>query len=148
MNDNIQEDVEDVAKMSSVAKEEKLSAPVVLAVIAGSLMLIGGFVVLIMTIGYHTMYGGHRMLGMMMYGGLQTVMPQLSPWIIGLSVSSMLCGVIILYCSYRLHTIPQESKVYGIVILIVSAFGIFNGSGFWLGSILGLIAGTIVISKK
>ena len=134
--------------MASVAKEEKISAPVILAVVAGSLMLIGGMVSLGMMIGYHTMYGGHRMLGMMMYGGLQTVMPQISPWVIGLSVASMICGGIILYCSYRLHTMPQESKMYGIIILVASVFGIFHASGFWLGSILGIIAGIMAISRK
>lgn len=134
--------------MVSVAKEEKLSAPVILAVIAGSLMLIGGMVSLGMMIGYHTMYGGHRMLGMMMYGGLQTVMPQVSPWIIAISISSLFCGGIILYSSYRLHTMPQEAKTYGTVILIVSIAGIFAGNGFLLGSVLGIIAGIMAISKK
>lgn len=134
--------------MPSVAKEEKLTAPVILSVISGSLMLISGAASLAMLIGYHTMYDGHRMFGMMMYGGLQTVMSSISPWLIGLSISSMICGGIILYCSYKLHMIPQESRMYGIVILIVSAFGIFHASGFWLGSILGIIAGIMAISRK
>lgn len=138
----------DAVKMTSVAKEEKLTAPVILSVVSGSLMLISGAASLAMLIGYHTMYGGHRMFGMMMYGGLQTAMSSISPWLIGLSISSVICGGIVLYCSYKLHTIPQESRMYGIVILIVSAFGIFHASGFWLGSILGIIAGIMAISRK
>ena len=134
--------------MSSVTKDEKLSVAVVLAVISGSLMLIGGIVSLTMTVGYHTMYGGHRMLGMMMYGGMQSIIPQITPWIIVFSISSMICGSIILYCSYRLHAITQDFKAYGIVILIISAFAIFNGHGFLLGGILGIIAGIMTISRK
>lgn len=147
MRNNIQEDTGDVVNMTGVVKEEKLTSSVVFAVISGSLMLISGIASLVMLIGYHTMYNSHRMFGMMMYGGLQT-MSSVSPWIIGLSISSVICGGIILYCSYKLHTIPQESRMYGIVILSVSAFGIFHASGFWLGSILGIISGILVVSKK
>lgn len=147
MKNNTQEGMWDVVKMASVAKEEKLTASVILAVISGSLMLISGVASLAMLIGYHTMYGGHRMFGMMMYGGLQT-MSSISPWLIGLSISSVICGGIILYCSYKLHTIPQESRMYGIIILVVSAFGILHASGFWLGSILGIISGILAVSKK
>ncbi|MGI0047267.1 MAG: hypothetical protein ACREBB_08775 [Nitrosotalea sp.] len=131
-----------------MTKEEKITAPVILAVIAGSLMLIGGMVSLGMMIGYHTMYGGHRMLGMMMYNGLQSVMPQITPWIIGISIGSMVCGGIILYSSYLLHTMPQAAKTWGIVILIVSMASFFLGHGFWIGPALGIIAGVIVISRK
>ena len=147
MRNNTQEDMGDVVKMTSVAKEEKISAPVILAVISGSLILIGGVVSLVMMVAYHTMYGGPRMFGMM-YGGLQTAMPQISPWIVIWSISSMICGIIILYCSHRLHTAPLESRVYGIVILIVSAFGIFAGHGFWVGSLFGIIAGIMSVSRK
>ena len=134
--------------MASQVKEEKLTVSVILAVISGSLMLIGGTVSLGMMFGYHTMYDGHRMLGMMMYGGLQTLMHQITPWIVGLSISAIICGSIILYCSYKMHTIPQETRSYGIIILIVSAYGIFSASGFWLGSILGIIAGIIAVSRR
>ncbi len=147
MKNNTHEGTEDVVKMTSVAKEEKLTASVILAVISGSLMLISGVASLAMLIGFQ-MYGGHRMFGMMMYGGLQNMVSLISPWLIGLSISSVICGGIILYCSYKLHTTPQESRTYGLVILIVSAFGIFHASGFWLGSILGIISGILAVSKK
>jgi hypothetical protein len=63
-------------------------------------------------------------------------------------IPSLFCSGIILYNSYRLHTVPQEARAYYTIILIVSIAGIFAGNGFWLGSVLGVIAEVITISRK
>ncbi len=132
--------------MTSVAKEEKLTAPVVLAVIGGGLMVIGGIVSLAMT-SYHAMYG-HTMFGTMMYNGLQSVMVLATPWIIWTSIGAIICGGLILYGSYLLHINPQTAKTSGLVILIISGIALFLGHGFWVGPILGMIGGLWAMSRK
>lgn len=133
--------------MASVA-QERLSAPVVLAVISGGLMLIGGIISLGMAMWFHTMFGGHRMLGMMMYGGLQYASILVSPFFIGIALAAMGCGAVILYCSYKMHTVPQRAGVYGLAVLVISIGGFFVGGGFMIGSVLGVIAGIIAVSRR
>jgi hypothetical protein len=63
-------------------------------------------------------------------------------------ISSLFCSGIILYGSYRFHPVPQEARAYGTIILIVSVADILAENGFWLGSVLKVIAGVITISRK
>lgn len=133
--------------MASVT-ESRLSVPVVLAVIAGGLMLVGGIISFGMAAWFHAMFGGHRMLGMMMYGGLQYVPVLVSPWLVGISLAAIGLGAAILYCSFKMHTVPQRIGPYGLAVLVFSIAGLFVGSGFMIGSILGIIAGIVAVSRR
>ncbi len=54
--------MEDAAKRTNITKVEKFMLLLVLAVLSGSLVLIGDMVLLDMMSGYHTMFGGHVIL--------------------------------------------------------------------------------------
>lgn len=132
--------------MANVTKESNVGLPVALAVIAGILMVIGGIVSLSMT-WYHTAFSGYPMMDMM-GGAWNTFMQRFTPWILGISISSIICGGIVLFSSTMMSKNPENARLWGILILIMSSFGILSGMGFLIGPILGIIAGVVAISIK
>ena len=131
--------------MSNVTKESNVDLPVILSFVAGTLMIISGLV-LLTTVWYHWTFSENPMMGIMMGGGLRMVVPAFGPWIIVVSISHVVCGGIILYASSMLS--KSNARFWGIVILVLSAYGLFSGGGFTIGSIVGIIAGVIVVAKK
>ncbi len=132
--------------MANVTKETNVGLPVALAVIAGILMIIGGIVFLSMT-WYHSTFSGYPMMGMM--GGMwNNFMQGFTPWILGLSISSIICGGIVLFSGTMMSKNPDNVRFWGILILIMSSMGIIFGMGFLIGPILGIIAGVVAIAIK
>jgi hypothetical protein len=132
--------------MANVAKETNVGLPVALALIAGILMVISGIVFLSMT-WYHSTFSGYPMMGMM-GGAWSNFMQGFTPWILGISISSIICGGIVLFSGTMMSKDPGNSRLWGILILIMSSLGIISGMGFLIGSILGIIAGVIALSIK
>lgn len=149
MKNNIHEDVVDAVrgnKMANVTKETNVGLPVSLAVIAGILMIISGIVFLSMT-WYHNTFSGYPMMGMM-GGPWNNFMQGFTPWILGISISSIICGGIVLFSGTMMSRNPENARLWGILILIMSSFGILSGMGFLIGPILGIIAGVVAITIK
>jgi hypothetical protein len=132
--------------MANVTKETNVGLPVALALIAGILMVIGGIVFLSMT-WYHSTFIGYPMMGMM--GGMwSNFMQGFTPWLLGISISSIICGGIVLFSGTMMSKDPGNARFWGILILIMSSLGIISGMGFLIGPILGIIAGVVALSIK
>jgi len=60
----------------------------------------------------------------------------------------MVAGIMVLVGAIMINTRPQDTRVWGIIVLVFSIIG-FTGMGFSiLGAILGIIGGVIALSEK
>lgn len=134
--------------MTSVTNEQRFGVPVVLGAIGGMLEVLGGLVLLAMASFYTPMFGWHRMLGMMMYSQIFTVVPPLSQLFIWVSFFTIACGCLMVYSSYGMYRIPSRGGTFAVVLLATSLVGIFAGNGFWFGSILGIAGGLLALWRR
>ena len=128
---------------------DAISAPVILAGIAGLLILLGGIGSLMM-IGWFNSYNAYwpMMRGMMGNWSPYGVPQMMSWWWIGsMSLVSVAIGAIILGSAYMLYRQPNNAKQWGLFILAGSILGLLWLGGFAIGSILGIIGGALAISK-
>jgi len=126
--------------------EQKPVAAFVLSLLAGLWMLAPG--AMMYSWGPHMMndgmWGG-RMGGgwMWSHGMMRNFAPAFWwPWF------GIVAGVIVLIGAAVLYSKPEQSQVWGIVILIVSVLNLFFGMGGFLASILGIIGGTLALSWR
>lgn len=64
---------------------------------------------------------------------------------IALAILALFFGIIILYFALQLKRSPQQSRTYGILILVFSIISFIGGGGFYIGAILALIGGILAI---
>jgi len=85
------------------------------------------------------MMGGGMMWGGMMGGGI------MSGWFLSIPI---VAGILVLIGAIMLNFQPQQSTLWGIIIVIFSIVG-FTGMGLsFLGSILGIIGAALALSRR
>lgn len=120
-------------KIANVAKETNVGLPVALTLIAGILMVISGIVFLSMT-WYHSTFSGYPMMDMM-GGAWSNFMQGFTPWILGISISSIICGGIVLFSGTMMSKDPGNSRLWGIDIDNVFPWNNFrNGISDWFNT--------------
>ncbi len=83
------------------------------------------------------------------YQGLMAVFSITSPD--ALTFAGLLGGisaVLLITSTILLYKNPQQSRRYGVLIIIFSTFSIFGMSGFWVGLLLGLLGGALTLRWK
>lgn len=140
--------------MERVENSRRLSSYAILSILGGSLMLTGGIIApLIAGAWTHSgmmsgWWGGGMMGGA---GGWGMTGPGVYAWwaVVGtLSAISIGAGSVLIAGGYAMHKRPESTGVWGIVIIVASIIGLFGMSGFFVGPILGIIGGTLALTKK
>ncbi|MDD3932490.1 MAG: DUF6114 domain-containing protein [Methanoculleus sp.] len=132
-----------------------------LSLVAGILILISGIVILMLGTAFMSGMMGGYYPGMMgeyhegMMGGYGSPMDGYRyptgyfPFVAaGIGIWGIVCGIIILIGSYMLYSRPASHAAWGVVILIFSLLSVFEGGGFVIGLILGVIGGILAIVLK
>ena len=70
-----------------------------------------------------------------------------SSLLLSLGTIGMLSGIIVLVSSF-LTLKSRTAKKGSILIILFSAIGLVSGGGFIVGTILGIIGGVLVLTKK
>ncbi|GIU71082.1 MAG: hypothetical protein KatS3mg003_0561 [Candidatus Nitrosocaldaceae archaeon] len=109
--------------------EKDVTSIVGLSLASGALILVGGIMPLWMQ-GFMPMQG---MMGMNF---------------MNISWISLLSGSIIIFSSIMLNNYPNYAYICGVLILTFSIISLFSFGGFLIGSILGIIAGGLAISRR
>jgi hypothetical protein len=61
---------------------------------------------------------------------------------------ALACGALVLLSSFVVHTRPTEYLTGGTVIVILSIISLIGGGGFYIGAILGMIGGGILLLER
>jgi hypothetical protein len=124
-----------------------------LSLAAGILILVSGIVILMLGTAFMSGMMGEYHEGMM--GGYGSPMDGYRyptgyfPFVAaGIGIWGIVCGIIILVGSYMLYSRPASHAAWGVVILIFSLLSVFEGGGFVIGLILGVIGGILAIVLK
>lgn len=140
-----------IALMITMARESEMgysmTAPIVLSVIAGALILTSALLPLIwyyyMPMG---MMQGRGMMGMYSWPWQWWQMQ----WI-GIpfaSIVGLISGSLVILGSVMLGNRQHEYRVWGTLILVSSIVSLLGMGGFIVGSILGMIGGALALSRR
>jgi hypothetical protein len=58
-----------------------------------------------------------------------------------IAIIGLICGALVLFGAIMLRTKPENTKAWGIVIIVFSVPSVVTGGGFIIGFILGIIGG-------
>lgn len=119
--------------MSETKHIKRTDAPFGLSLAAGILILLGG----ISTWLLHSFY---PQMGMMM-GGFGFAYMQ------GSAIVGVVCGAVILFGAAMMYHKPAKSRIWGILVLAMSAISLLGMGGFWIGAILGIIGGALALKQ-
>jgi hypothetical protein len=122
------------------------------------LSLIGGLIVLVVSIlnlvwfgtgaSFLGGYGGY-MRGMMDgYHNFMGNYASSTGFFAGISVVSLICGIILVIAAVMLWVQPQARIIWAVVIIVFSAVSFVGMGGYFIGAILGIIGGAIALSIK
>ena len=112
---------------------EKPTAAFVLSLIGGIFILLGAIVVMALAsvIGSFMVLGGGDPNIVYIYGAV-----------------GLIFAILVLVGAVMLWMKPQQHVAWGVVVLLFSLFSIITTGGFFIGLILGLIGGILVIVWK
>jgi Family of unknown function (DUF6114) len=140
-------------RTSKSSSSNPLPSSSILSIIGGALIIIGGLIFLTMLgmLGHYGMMSGSG-TGGMMGGGFRMMTPfQPFMWwtsIAAISAISIGIGVILIIGGYFIYRKPETAGKWGIAILVASIVGLFGMSGFFIGSILGIIGGILALTRR
>lgn len=121
--------------MGQAVSETRSSSAFALSLVGGILIIFGsilmGLLFSYFQMWMNGMMGG--MMGTMMTGGFFGI--------------SLIAGILVILGAVMMNTRPQETTLWGIVVLVFSVIG-FTGMGLSIiGAIIGIIGGAMAISK-
>lgn len=119
----------------------------ILAIIAGALMIAGVIAGALMFTVWND--GGTMMTSPGMMGGGR-MMSDSFMWaaIGGAAAIWAATGAVCIVGGYAIYRNLQSATKWGIAILIASIVGLLTASGFFIGPILGIVAGILALVKK
>jgi hypothetical protein len=120
--------------------ENRSSSAFALSLAGGILIILGSIVSLLffdsLQSSMHDRMGG--IMGGMMIG-------MMSGWFLSIPI---VAGILVIIGAVIINARPQQTTLWGIIIVIFSIVG-FTGMGLsFLGSILGIIGGALALSKR
>ena len=120
--------------------EKRSSTAFALSLIGGVLIIFGSILPLLLFANFQQFSMGGMMSGMMGWWGSPGFM---GSWFFPLP---LIGGILVLVGATMMNARPQETTIWGIVVIIFSIIG-FTGMGFSiLGAIIGIIGGAIALS--
>ncbi len=131
---------------------ERPTAPFVLSLIAGLLILAGSGTMMMTSF---PLSGGPFYGGMMGYyggmmGGYYGMMQGFggAGWFYGLAAVGVVSGIVILIGAIMTYNQPAKASTSGALILAFSIVSLFGMGGFFLGAILGVVGGIFALTWK
>lgn len=116
--------------------EKRLSSAFALSLVGGILIIFGGILMGLLFSHFQTWMNG--MMGGGMMGGM------MGGWFFGIP---LIAGILVILGAVMMNIRPQETTLWGIVVLVLSVIG-FTGMGLSIvGAIIGIIGGAMAISK-
>lgn len=134
----------DILYMTSAATESRTSSTAfALSLASGVIILLGGILPWLFFANFQASPGGGMMGGMM--GGWGS-----GPWFMGgwLSPLSLVAGAMVLFGAIMMSVRPQETRNWGIIVLIFSVIGLIGMGLSTLGGIIGIVGGAVALSEK
>ena len=120
---------------------EKTSSSAFALSLVGGILIIFGSILMGLLFSYFQMWMNGMMGGGMMGGMMGTMMTG------GFFGISLIAGILVILGAVMMNTRPQETTLWGIVVLVFSVRG-FTGMGLSIiGAIIGIIGGAMAISK-
>lgn len=135
--------------MERVSNSEKGMVPSsMLSIIGGGLMVASGLVVISM-MAMWPQFGGMPGYGM---GGMRGGWGMMSSTLMWSSVGTVSAltiglGAILIVGGYLMQK-PESAGTLGAAILVTSIVGLIGMSGFFIGPVIGIIAGILALTKK
>lgn len=124
-----------------MSQSERPVPAFILSLVGGVLMLVGGAAALAWAlVGPWTWWRGMMMPWMMMWW-----MPWL--WVIPVAVG-IASGAVMTIGAILIYVRPEQSQMWGVLILIFSIVGLIGMGGFIIGSVLGLIGGILALTWR
>ena len=125
----------------------RLTVSSILAIIAGALMIAGVIAGALMFTVWNG--GGTMMTSPGMMGGGR-MMSDSFMWaaIGGVAAIWAGTGAVCIVGGYAIYRNLQRATKWGIAILIASIVGLLTASGFFIGPILGIVAGILALIRK
>jgi hypothetical protein len=122
--------------MVHTVSENRSSSAFALSLAGGILIILGSIVSLLFFADLQSSM--HDRMGGMMIG-------MMSGWFLSIPV---VAGILVIVGAVMINARPQETTLWGIIIIIFSIVG-FTGMGLsFFGSILGIIGGALAFSKR
>ena len=123
--------------------DKRSSSAFVLSLVGGLLIVFGSILTLLFFTNFHISPMRGMMGGGMM--GWWSGPGFMGGWFFSIPLIS---GILVILGAIMMNARPQETTIWGIVVLIFSIIG-FTGMGFSiLGGFLGIIGGAIGLSKR
>ncbi len=133
-----------------MAGQETPSTAATLSILGGLLILLSGILIIAMGTAFAGMMAGYYpgMMGGYYPGMMGNPAGFISPLIVGIGIGGIICGIVIAVSGYWLNTRPAAHTTWGMVIVVVSLVSFFEGGGFLIGAILGILGGILAITWK
>jgi hypothetical protein len=122
------------------------------------LSLIGGLIVLVVSLlnlvwfgtgaSFLGGYGGYMHSMMDGYHNFMGNYASSTGFFAGVSVVSLICGIILVVAAVMLWVQPQAHIIWAEVIIVFSAISLVGMGGYFIGAILGIIGGATALSFK
>ena len=126
--------------MQETVSEKSYSSAFALSLVSGILIIFGSILMGLLFSNIQTWMDG--MMGGGMMGGMIGTM--MAGWFFAIP---LIAGILVIIGGVMMNIRPQETTLWGIVVLIFSVIG-FTGMGLSIaGAIIGIIGGAMAISK-
>jgi hypothetical protein len=130
-----------------LSTEDKSIISFILSLIAGVFILTGSGTWMMWTVSGMPRWGG--MMGMMAgWQGMMGVTGFAGNFFWGMSIVSLVSGLIIILGALMLFSKPDQTTTWGTIILIFSLLSLFGMGGFIVGALLGVAGGLLALTGK
>ena len=123
-----------MSKIESV--KEGFNVPSALSLAGGIIIVLGGIASWI----WHTAF--FSQMSWMMGG------PWFNAMIAGTSIIGIVSGALVILGALMMSFRPHESHMWGVMVLVFSLLSFFGMGGFLVGAVLGIIGGSIALTKR
>ena len=121
--------------MGLAVSEKRSSSAFALSLVGGILLILGSILIGLLYSHFQTWMSG-------MMGGMMGTM--MGGWFFGIP---LIAGILVILGAVMMNLRPQETTLWGIIVLVFSVLG-FTGMGLCIiGAIIGIIGGAMAISK-
>ncbi len=134
-----------------MATDQTFTFAFIVSLVGGLIVLIASLVNLVWFLSGAANFGG---FGNFMRGamdGYHNFMGSYSTsnsFLAGISVVSLVCGVIMLIGAVMLKVDPHQSTLWAIVIIVFSLVSFVGMGGYFIGAILGVVGGAFVLVTR
>ena len=115
-----------------------------LSLVAGTLILVSASMAILWVYSGASLWGGMMGAGRGMMGsmGFGTMVFG------GMATIGLISGIVVLVGAVLLRSRPREYATWGVLILVFSILSFLGMGGFFVGGVIGIVAGALALSWK